>query len=83
MRVCSGSVACRHGRAHSVGGYALQVSLYQSKSERDKVANTIPYAAAQLMEYISYARAHCVPSISDEVRVAYRWRALLFVEGLP
>jgi DNA replicative helicase MCM subunit Mcm2 (Cdc46/Mcm family) len=46
----------------------LQVSLYQSPEDRAQIAAAIPYTAPQVMEYISYARGHCSPVISDEVR---------------
>lgn len=47
----------------------MQVALYQSVEDREAQAKAIPYTAPQLMEYISYARAHCSPAITEEVRV--------------
>jgi DNA replication licensing factor MCM4 len=44
------------------------VSLYQADGLRGGVG-AVPFKAAQLMEYVSYARAHVEPAISDEVGV--------------
>lgn len=43
------------------------VSLYQADGLRGGVGS-VPFRASQLMEYVSYARAHMEPAITDEVR---------------
>lgn len=44
------------------------VSLYENPDTRGDPSEAIPYSAAQVAEYISYARAHVNPVITDDAR---------------